>query len=178
MEYSIYQCVFDTEFKLKKTSNSLSENLKSKLDLIEIEIINEYLKKQKGKTGIRTLGNEIRYNKLIQNQFGKIENNEILFKMTEHARSFLSFFCDKLANVKDINIYFLILSKQFGLSSKIVDKSFPCKADLSEQISNLVSSFEMKINNREIFFIEIKSFQNYYFEKIDEKYSKIHKFTS
>jgi len=175
MIYNIYECDFNKEFELKKTNISLSDNLKSRLKLIEIEIINEFFKKQKGKLGIRTLGNEIRYNKVIQNQFSEIKNNEVLLKMTEHHRSFLYFFSGKLAEFVNTNIYFLILSKQFGKSSQIVDLSFPCKDEITKQITILTSNFNLK-NNRRIYFVEIESFEDYFFEAINNNYRKIHKY--
>ena len=175
MKHNIYQCIFKEGFELKKINKTLSVNLKSRLNVIEMEIINEFFKKQKGKIGIRTLGNEIRYNKLIQNQMGETQNNEVLLKMTEHHRSFLFFFCDKLVEFLNENIYFLILSKEFGKSSHIVDLSFPGVNEITEQLSNLATNFNLK-KNRNILFIEIESFEKYYFEKINNNYRKKYKF--
>ena len=121
------------------------------------------------------MGNEIRYNKLIQSQFEKIQNNEVLLKMTEHHRSFLFFFSNKLAKYLDEDIYFLILSKEFGKSSHLVDLSFPCINEINKQISNLATNFNLK-KERKFFFIEIESFEDYYFQEIDTNYRKIHKF--
>ena len=112
---------------------------------------------------------------MIQNQFSEIKNNEVLLKMTEHHRSFLYFFSNKLSEFVNTNIYFLILSKQFGKSSQIVDLSFPCKDEITNQISILTSNFNLK-NNRRIYFLEIESFEGYFFEEINNNYRKIHKY--
>ena len=176
MEYNIYRCDFDIDFYLKKIDKKISQNLLSRLDQIESEIINEFKKKQKGKVGIKTLGNEIRFNEVIQRQFEVVENNEVLLKMTEHNRSFMYFFISKLAEYSTENIYFLILSRKFGNSSQIVDKSFPDIDQINLNIRDLVKNFKSLNKNRNIFFIEIEAFKNYFFQKIDNRYVKIHKF--
>lgn len=176
MEFNIYKCDFDSDIHLKKNDKKLSQNLLSRLNQIESEIINEFKKKQKGKVGIKTLGNEIRFNKIIQRQFEVIKNSEVLLKMTEHNRSFMYFFVTKLAEYFTENIYFLILSRKFGNSSQIVDKSFPDIDQIKLNIKELKKNFKSINKNRNVFFIEIQALNNHFFEKIEKRYVKIHKF--
>jgi len=173
MEYVLYKCFFDSKSVIEKIDKKISDKLNDKLKIIESEIILEYLKKQKGRFGIKNLGNEIRYNKNIQNQFNSSFNNEVLLKITEHYRSFLYFFISKLSAYKKEDVYFLIISREFGIKSKIVDKSFPDIQEIKEQINFLSENFKIKNFARNIYFIEIIYFKDYIFEEMDKNYSKI-----
>ena len=70
MKYNLYTLTKDSSIQ-KIEPEDLEESIKTKLDKIQIEIITEYKTKQEGRTGIRSLGNEIRNNKIIKNIFRK-----------------------------------------------------------------------------------------------------------
>ena len=178
MEFNLYKCDFSDDFKLLESDKLLSNNIISSLDKIQTEIIFEFEKKQKGKYGISSLGNEIRFNKAIQSQFCNSNHNEVLLKMTEHHRSFSYFFCEQLAKFQNENLYFLILSKDFGEKSRIVDKSFPSIKHINYQISNLLTSFQVKNLKRDVYFIEILSLEGYGFVEQSKNLRKIFKINS
>ena len=75
MIYNLYQTLFDQSEVLIKVDNQLNNILKQKLFFIEEEIAKEFLSKQKGRIGIKSLGNEIRYNKLVKNILKKTTQN-------------------------------------------------------------------------------------------------------
>ena len=176
MIYNLYQTHFDHNKVLDKANNQLNKKLKQKLFFIEEEISKEFLAKQKGRVGIKSLGNEIRYNKSIKNILKKTyEEEEVLVKMTENQRSFLNVFFSSLSAHPKKNIYFLIFSRVFGEKSKLVDKSFADITHITNQLRIVSKSFKLTDLKRKIFFIEIEDFSNYYFESIENKYSKIHK---
>ena len=176
MIYNLYQTLFDQSEVLIKVDNQLNNILKQKLFFIEEEIAKEFLSKQKGRIGIKSLGNEIRYNKLVKNILKKTYEEEgVLIKMTENKRSFLNVFFSSLYAHPKKNIYFLIFSRVFGEKSKLVDKSFADITHITNQLRMVSKSFKLTDLKRKIFFIEIEDFSNYYFESIENKYSKIHK---
>ena len=45
MEFNVYKCDFDSDIYLKTNDKKLSQNLLSRLNQIESEIINEFKKK-------------------------------------------------------------------------------------------------------------------------------------
>ena len=176
MIYNLYQTLFDENKVLEKVDSKINTTLKQKLFFIEEEIAREFIVKQKGRVGIKSLGNEIRYNKLIKNILKKThEEEEVLIKMTENKRSFLNVFFNSLSAHPKRNIYFLIFSRVFGEKSKLVDKSFADITHITNQLRIVSKSFKTTDLKRKIFFIEIEDFSNYYFESIENKYSKIHK---
>lgn len=175
MMYNLYEAKFEQVNFLKKKLLSLSGEKENKLRLLEEEISSEFLKKQKGRIGIKSLGNEIRYNKSIKKILREENSDYVLLKMTENKRSFLTVFLNSLLDHPLKKIYFLIFSRDFGEKSMLVDKTFADIKDIKAQLNTVLKSFKLINSKRQIFFIEITAMTNYYFETIEKKYSKIHK---
>ena len=92
MEIRIYSFDLDKK-KIKLAENQLiPKSIINKLNIFNKEIIDEYFKKQKGRKGVRSLGNEIRYNEIINNQVFVTENNISLKKITGNRKDFLKDF--------------------------------------------------------------------------------------
>lgn len=156
-------------------SNSLLPiSINDRLKIIEENIIENYLLEQKNMVGIKGLGNKIRYSTIIKNQLDKIDNgNNILIKMTENRRAFKHILIDSIYKFNNSNIFFLVLEKEFGKESKLVDNSFININEIIEEVSNFFQFFEPKINLPAIHFIEFSGFDKYRIQMIDG-YSKIH----
>lgn len=176
MKYNLYQLsVEDSNIKFIKV-----EGIKSQVDKllgeIEGQITEEFLKKQEGKIGIDSLGNELRYNKTLKSIFGKkLEKNITLIKLTENRRSFLRVFIDSVLDNKDNEVFFFIFEDMFGQKSKLVDPSFIRKKEIEEELIKLFQITKPKFNTKKIFFIEMHGFDNYIIEEIKENkgYSKL-----
>ena len=173
MKYNLYTLTKDSSIQ-KIEPKDLEESIKTKLDKIQIEIVAEYKKKQEGRTGIRSLGNEIRNNKIIKNIFSE-ENKNVLIKMTENRRSFIKVFIENVCNQKGENLFFLILERGFGNVSNLVDKSFADISDIKKTLSLFFKYFKSKDNLKNVYFIEITSFNGYHIEEITNSVSRIHK---
>ena len=174
MKYNLYTLILSDSNIKKVNAIDLEQDIKIKLKKIETEIIQEYLKKQEARTGIRTLGNEIKGNKIIHSQFSE-ENNNLLIKMTENRRSFINVFLDNIISNYNHNLYFLILEKNFGNTSRLVDRSFPDINFIRNTLNKFFDNFNTKNKINNIFFIELKGFNDYFCEEIADLGSKIHK---
>ncbi|MAW30808.1 MAG: hypothetical protein CMD15_02745 [Flavobacteriales bacterium] len=173
MKYNLYTLTKDSSIQ-KIESEDLEESIKIKLEKIQIEIIAEYKRKQEGRIGIRSLGKEIRQNKIIKNIFSK-EDKNVLIKMTENRRSFIKVFIENLYNQNDKSLFYMILQRDFGNKSNLVDKSFADISDIRKNLSLFFKYFNSKNNLTNIFFIEITAFQGYDFEQVTNITSKLYK---
>ena len=158
---------------LLKDPKELSPSIIKSLEIIEEEIIFEYLKKQNHKVGIQNLGNEIRFNKKIEEQFNSPIENNILIKMTENKRSFFKVFFDSIDTYKNLNIYFFILERNFGVDSNLVDKSFPCVNEIKNNLKLLLNNFRPS-ERLSVSIIEMCDFSDYFVQKY-EGFSSINK---
>ena len=79
MKYNTYKLTTDQGIE-QYPFDELAPQIIDTLSVIEKEIVNEYLKKQAGKLGIKNLGNEIRYNPILKNEFNNVKNNKIIIK--------------------------------------------------------------------------------------------------
>ena len=173
MKYNLYTLTKDSSIQ-KIESEDLEESIKIKLEKIQIEIIEEYKRKQEGRMGIRSLGKEIRQNKIIKNIFSE-EDKNVLIKMTENRRSFIKVFIENSYNLNDKSLFYMILQRDFGNKSNLVDKSFADISDIRKSLSLFFKYFNSKNNLTNIFFIEITSFQGYDFEQVTNITSKLYK---
>lgn len=158
----------------QRLNDEINDEINSRLNTIEIEIVNEYLKKQEGKVGIRNLGNEMRYNEVLKTEFSTERDNDIIFKLTENRRSFFKVFIESWINFKGKNIYFFILESNFGNTSNLVDNSFIRLKEIEEDLQLFFECFEIKGSAPQISIIEMKDFDNYRLEGIG-KYTRLHK---
>lgn len=160
---------FNTENNKIEKLNFVSEKIKETLLKIEKNIIDEYLSEQKRNFGVNKIGGRIRKNKELKIIFNK--NNFI--KMTENKRSFMKVFIDSIINSSNNKINFVILEKNFGTASKIVDGSFITLYNIEDIISNFTNNFKF-INKVDIYFHELIKFDGYCIDE-HKKYSKIYK---
>ncbi len=172
MVFSLYKLNEQGEIHLND-SNDLSPSIIKSLEIIEEEIVSEYLKKQNYKVGIQNLGNEIRFNKKIEEQFNSPIDNNILIKMTENKRSFFKVFFDSINRYKNLNIYFFILERNFGVDSNLVDKSFPCVDEIKTNLKLLLNNFRPS-EKLSVSIIEMSDFSDYFVQKY-EGFSSINK---
>ncbi len=172
MEYNLYRLNEYGEILLNE-SKELSPSIIKSLEIIEEEIILEYFKKQNHKVGIQNLGNEIRFNKKIEEQFNSQVDNNILIKMTENKRSFFKVFFDSIDSYKNLNIYFFILERNFGIDSNLVDKSFPCVSEIKTNLKLLLDNFRPS-EKLSVSIIEMCDFSDYFVQKY-EGFSSINK---
>ena len=118
MKYNIYQ--LSDDFEITPVLNSdLDSEIDNRLRTIEKEIIEEYLKKQDGKLGIKNLGNEMRYNSILKKEFSNSINSKVIIKMTENRRSFINVFLSNWFNYDNSELYYFILfSEKLQLAQK------------------------------------------------------------
>jgi hypothetical protein len=172
MDFNLYRLNEYGEILLNE-SKELSPSIIKSLEIIEEEIILEYFKKQNHKVGIQNLGNEIRFNKKIEDQFNSQVDNNILIKMTENKRSFFKVFFDSIDSYKNLNIYFFILERNFGVDSNLVDKSFPCVSEIKNNLKLLLDNFR-PLEKLSVSIIEMCDFSGYFVQKY-EGFSSINK---
>jgi hypothetical protein len=161
MRYNIYNLTEDFNI-VKGLSNDLDDSIKDRLDIIQNQITLEYLKKQEGKLGIKNLGNEIRFNKILKNEFNILKDNKIIVKMTENRRSFIKVFIDNWINNNTSEIYYFILEDGFGNTSNIVDGSFIRINEIKEELLSFYNYFQKITFGPKISFIEVKEFNKYH----------------
>lgn len=174
MYVNLYQLNLSPVFEIiKKDPNQIPRDISSRLSLIENEIIKEYEIKQEGKIGIRTLGNEIRYNSNLKEEFSRLKNGKTIIKLTENRRSFIKVFLDNWIEHKEDEIFFLILEDHFGITSNLVDSSFIRIEEITDELDVFFRNFEKRNKGPKIYFIEIKGFSGYNINRVDD-YSKIY----
>ncbi len=158
---------------VSKTENDYhNAELEKELDIIEKEITTMYLLKQENKIGIKSLGNEIRKNKILTSIFYYCDNNITCFKMTENKRAFSHQLIEYLTKSNSENLRIYIIEKDFGLSSKLVDSSFLSIEDANKQLYKLQAIFKPRFSSIQIEFIEMFGFKMYNIWS-DGNYSKI-----
>jgi len=173
MKYNLYS--LNKINKIEKiNTEGIDTNISYKIKLIEDSIIAEYLKKQEGMLGIKNLGNEIRLNPKIKSQFNSVDGNCILVKLTENRRSFLKIFCDAVINFSQSKLYFLILERDFGNQSNLVDKSFISISEIKEQLYDFFQHFSIQHRMLQVYFLEFTGFDEYYISN-NAEFSKIKK---
>lgn len=173
MKFNLYR--LDAEFNLvNEDQSTLNIDIKKRLETIESEIIDEYLRAQQGKLGIKKLGNEIRYNPVLKEEFNSLKEGKVIFKMTENKRAFIKVFIDNWIDFSKDQIFYFVLENQFGTTSKLVDNSFIRLNDIREELSRFYKHFKPTNSGPQIFIVEMKGFSDYYIVD-NEGYSSIHK---
>ena len=98
--------------KIKLNDNyKLPNNIIEQINIFSNEIVKEYQIKQKGRKGIKTLGNELRYSEIINNKVFITRNNFSLVKITGNRKDFLKDFLDSLSI--NSTVFFLFFDKSF-----------------------------------------------------------------
>ncbi len=93
--------------------------------------------------------------------------------MTENKRSFFKVFFDSINRYKNLNIYFFILERNFGVDSNLVDKSFPCVDEIKTNLKLLLNNFRPS-EKLSVSIIEMSDFSDYFVQKY-EGFSSINK---
>lgn len=158
------------------TNYELPKNLNTQLKIFEQQIIKEYFNKQEGRKGIKTLGNELRYNKIIQEQvFIETESN-ILVKITGNRKDFLKdFICQIVENRDKKTLFLLIYGENFLKRSSIVDFTSPKLNDLTRDLNLLFSAFPKFDIGFEFYILQVIDLEDVYFVTDDEGFTKINK---
>lgn len=154
-------------------NNLIPDEVTSRLSDFNRRIAELYVEKQRGKVGIRSLGNEIRYDEFV----GEIFNltNPLLVRATRNRSEVLNVHLSSLdiAREHDISeIYYVMLSEDLNSSSAIFDKTSITLNDWKENIALLHRNFS-QLGNVSVYFIEIEQINGYSFRKHDSKYTKI-----
>ena len=156
-------------------SDSRKEEIFNKISLFEEEVANLYFEAQEGYKGIKTLGNQIRESKIIENDFFKSEIDYEIVKCTGNQNSFYDVFISKLEeNFSKKDLYLFIYEELFRKQSSIVD-STTIKIKTLER--KLISFFKaVKSNNLgfSIYILEFTGIENCYFTK-NGPYTRINK---
>ena len=176
MKFNLYDLKYtDSNINSKKiTKDKVSPVVLTLINSIEREILIEYLKKQEGKIGIKSLGNELRYNQNLKEIFSNIHEGNIIIKTTENRRAFIKNFLENYVEHYNEVIYFLILENNFGCESKLVDNSFIRLKEIEDELSMFFEYFNPIMEFPRIKIIEMKGFENYFIESIDG-FSKLQK---
>lgn len=174
MKYNLYRTLIDEnrfEFIKSQTNNPSLDEL---LLRIQNVIINLYEEKQNKESGIKKLGNEMRYSEELNNL---LENNSLgyyLVKFTENSRYFLSKFIEITLSTNEEELYFIILHGDFGKESNLVDNSFIRINQVESDLIAFFDCYKPRMKLPVISFIEITGFSNYFFED-KNGFSFIHK---
>jgi hypothetical protein len=172
MNFKLYKLEGDLSIN-QIENNVIDHEILDRLNQIEEEIIKEYLKKQTGVVGVKKLGNEIRYNEVISDNFSSVSNRKTIEKFTENKRSFLKLFVDLWKRVDIDDIYLYILDSNFGRKSNMVDNSFITISDMKNQLKEFSNYFKPIKPGPNILILEILGFSEYKLFKKEGGYSVI-----
>ena len=177
MKFNLYNLNYDKTIIFTEIIDSGFENkeLILKLNSIEYEIVHEFLKKQNGKIGVKTLGNELRYNSTLKSIFSCVFEGMVIIKTTENRRAFIKNFLENYVQYYNETIYFFVLENNFGCDSNLVDNSFIRVKEIVEELSVFFEYFNPIMEFPTIKIIEMKGFENYFIETING-FSKIQKY--
>lgn len=143
------------------------------VNLFKQRIVSLYEKKQIGRKGISSLGNEIKYDKIICDIFENRVSN--LIKSTRNKSEILQLFLKSIVEVQDDTIYFLILNKDFLKISKIFDGTSINLHHWEYWLSFFSKHMSLKSKKKNIIVIEICGIEGYNFYSFSKKYSRIEK---
>lgn len=159
--------------KIKLNDNyKLPNNIVEQINLFSNEIVKEYQIKQKGRKGIKTLGNEIRYNEVINNKVFITRNNFSLVKITGNRKDFLKDFLDALSI--NSTVFFLLFDKSFVSQSSIVDKTSTSIENIEYDL-NILSKCATLNKTFKFYFVELIYLKNYIFTCDQEGFKRIKK---
>ncbi|MAZ54435.1 MAG: hypothetical protein CMP55_01340 [Flavobacteriales bacterium] len=173
MKFRLYRyCFSDSSFKQLKKNPPIS--IVEKINLLENEILKEFLNKQKNNPGIKSLGNEIRRNKVLNELFNKpTYDDKVIIKLTAHYQSYLNTIVASLNKFNNNELYCFVFDEVFRSISNLVDSSSKGADYIHEILSSLNSNFKPKNDSFDIIYvIEMFGFEE--FQIIDNSgFSKI-----
>tara|TARA_B100000035_G_C20971652_1_gene541333 strand:- start:648 stop:1181 length:534 start_codon:yes stop_codon:yes gene_type:complete len=173
MNYRIYRV---ENFKLNLTELNDKKYLKtidSKIKVFETEIINEYENKQLGRKGIKTLGNEIRYNEVLEREVFNDSSILNFRKVTGNRKDFLKDFILILREESVLPYFLIIYDTDFRKKTSIVDGTSTKYSDIVYDLKLISDTFTEYNFKKEIYIIEILDISNCYFKTDEEGYTRL-----
>jgi hypothetical protein len=157
--------------------HAISEPIWNRLEIFQERIKALYLIKQDGKYGIKSLGNEIRHDSIINELFQDNTNGCILVKSTRNRSETEKLFIntiEKCISEKIDEVYYIMLSPELNQKSRIFDTSSIVISHWKETLSRIDKIFDMKFKFQ-FYFIEIDSLPGCHFEHhpIKPEFSRI-----
>lgn len=162
-----------TESQTSYTSNVVS-------DFISV-VVDIYKKEQRGLRGITTIGNPIRYNKVIQEifsyqkGFAKIFEDRLIVRATRNRNELINLLLQSVetASQKKLKIIdFIIFSSDLIRESSIVDKSSISLEDFDNELRKFLTYFNIRDTSLELNIFQIEKIPGYSFQK-DDEYTRI-----
>lgn len=174
MKLRIYNYEFEKRRVNQIDSSNIPIEVSHKIKLFTDEVIREYLKKQNGKKGIKSLGNEIRYNSFINDNIFKSSSDYEIIKITGNKKDFLTDFLKSVDFSNQSPIYFFLFSKAFVRMSSIVDNTSTTIENVENYLNLLFSKLTPNFNLN-FYFLELYKIENYKFTEEYDGYKKIYK---
>lgn len=147
-------------------SNQVPQEIWDKVLVFQQRIKDIYFLRQEGVYGIKSLGNAIRSDVLITELFKPEVGTSLLVKSTRNRSETEKLFISTVLSCRDLNIndvYFLVLSSELRQQSRIFDSSSMSIDSWRHTVDQLFKVFTPKYKLK-VFFIEINSFPDCYFE--------------
>lgn len=165
--------------KFLRSQEDISPELFGRLKLFQKEVVREFENAQFGKKGIKSLGNQIKYNSIIStNVFTKVDN-QLLVKVTGNRKTFIQDFLKVLRDNDDTcKIYLFVYESHFRKISALVDSTSTKVNDINIDIGLLFSAFDKLQFCHELYILEITGFKNYDFITDYEGFTKIINFSN
>lgn len=158
-------------------SESIPDEIWSKITLFQERIKSLYKTKQEGKYGIKSLGTEIRRDEIINSIFETIHHASLLVKSTRNRSEIEKLHIRTIERCVEENIntvYYIMLSPELKRYSRIFDATSMVLENWVDSITriNKVYYSKYELNFR---FIELNSLPGCYFEHhpIKSVYSRI-----
>lgn len=161
----------DREIKSLK-NQILPETIKERINIFSNEIINEYTTKQIGIKGVKSLGNEIRYNDTINNQVFISRDKISLVKITGNRKDFLKDFLNALHY--NHTVFYLLFESSFVRLSSIVDRTSTSIENIEDDLKLLFSHVSLN-KSIKFYFLEFCYLKNFTFSSDGEGFKKIKK---
>ena len=158
---------------IPKDSSTLPDEIKHLIEAFSQRVARLYLSKQEGRVGIKSLGNVIRHDEIINSLLES--SNHLIVRSTRNRSEIIKLHLDSLAKAQETNvgeIYYLMFSKELVYSSNIVDRSSMNLENWSDSLSSLLNYYNQK-NEVKLFFIVVEQIDGYSFHKHNLKYTKI-----
>lgn len=162
----------EDSFYLHSENGFYDTQLEQELQIIEREITSMYLLKQENKFGIKSLGNEIRKNKVLTSIFYYSDDYLTCFKMTENKRAFLHQLVEYINKSTSQRLRVYIFEKDFGRTSRLVDSTFLTISDAHKQLNLMQNILIPRFSYIEIEFIEFFAFSHHIID-FQKKHSQI-----
>jgi hypothetical protein len=147
-------------------ANTIPQGVWGKIEQFQERIKVLYKRKQNGRFGIKSLGNEIRMDSEINEIFENTDNG-LIVKSTRNRSEIEKLHVSSVAKCLNKgleDIYYIMLSSDLRQSSQIFDSTSMNIENWMIAIDGLYYAFESKFKLN-IYFVEIDEFSGCYFER-------------